>query len=498
MRSTRFPGTLAFGALAFGGLLCAVGDLQAQSAKTAREVGESQSKSRVAAPAQDETVEAKLERLEREVDELRQAAQRGSATSGGIGRGGARPPRWFESEMLEARIPYQDEMASTEADRIKVGGRLDFEFYDLHANNRDLGVYRDLNQFGLTGGTTEFRIRRLQINLGLELIEDFRFESTLTLDPVVRDQDEGAIDLDEAYLRFGNVARNFFGIEDPSHSFIQIGNYYRWERDLLNRWSESFSLAGTSYYMDEVTGIMIGGDFEEGLFYRVGIDNGSTIGSRDAGVGAGRGVTGAVGNSPLLHDNEQLGDLNNNKDFSIGLGMKGSLEEPEFQYHAGVSYREGRLSPTEQAFLTLASPAYNGGSKKRRFGFLGGFEWDLETVRVGVDAELWLSKDGNGDREAWSFSPVLMIPLDGVYYQKRLFFTGVGFGYRLSGVHLSDGFANQTTLTRSIMDDRKMHTLGFWVDVTRNVDLRLELNNIEPSNRGRSETEWLIQWSVSF
>lgn len=476
-------------AIATCGLLLVSQDAAAQSSAIKKDTA---STDKVAAQ---EELQNKLDRLERELGALRRAA----GQNGAIGAGGVRAPRWFDEEMLDARIGYQDDaMPSTEADRLKIKGRLDFEFYDLHANRNDLGAYRDGNQFGLSGGATEFRVRRMELGLGLELIEDFRFQTTLTLDPVVRDQDEGAVDMDEAYVRFGNIFRNFFGIEDPSHTFVQVGNYFRWERDFLYRWSESFTLAGTSFYRDEVTGIMFGGDFEEGLFYRFSIDNGSTIGSRDAGVGARRGTTGAVGNSPILHDNEQLGDLNNNKDFAFGIGIRGALDEPKFQYHLAASYREGRLSPGEQAFLSQVSTAYDGGSKKTRFGVLGGFDWDLEGLRVLLDAEFWIASDGNGDRETWSVSPALMLPLDGVYYQKRLFFTGVGFGYRLAGLHISGGLPNQASAQRAILDDRVMHTIGFWVDVTRGVDLRLELNNMEANHRGRSETEWLVQWSVSF
>ena len=476
MRSKSFSTVIAV-----CGLLFASHDLAAQGAQAQKSAAQNE-------------LQNKLDRLEREVQELRRAA----GQNGGIGRGGLGAPRWFDREMLDSRIGYQeDSMASTEADRLKIRGRLDFEFYDLHANGNDLGAYRDGNQFGLSSGATEFRVRRMELGLGLELIEDFRFQTTMTLDPVVRDQDEGAVDLDEAYVRFGNVFRNFFGIEDPSHTFLQVGNYFRWERDFLNRWSESFSLAGTSFYRDEVTGLLIGGEFEEGLFYRLSIDNGSTIGSRDAGVGAARGTSGAVGNAPILHDNEQLGDFNNNKDVALGLGFRGAFEEPDFQYHAAISYREGRLAPGEQAFLSQVSTAYDGGSKKSRLGILGGFDWDLEGLRFALDAEFWVAQDGNGDREAWSIAPAITLPLDGVYYQKRLFFTGVGFGYRLAGLHVSGGLPNQP-LIRSILDDRTMHTIGAWLDVTRGVNLRLELNNIEANHRGRSETEWLVQWSVSF
>ncbi len=456
-----------------------------------------------AEPTRVERLEQRLKSVEAELSQLRSRADNPPA---GVGSAGRRVPAKVGSTFAELMrgLPFgQDTATSGAAERIRIGGRLDFEFYDLRANRNNLGNYRG-NQFGLNSGATEFRVRRVNLNLDLEMIEDFVFHSTLTLDPVVRDEDEGAVDIDEAYVRFGNVMRNLFGVEDPSNSYIQVGNFYRWERSFFPRVSEAYSLAGTSFYRDEVTGIQIGGDFEEGLFYRVGLDNGSSMTARDAGVGARRGAAGpgaaAVGNSPILHDNEQLGDLNNSKDFSIGVGYKGRIEDPngDIQFGAAISYREGRLSNVERTFLSGVSAAYDGGKQKRRIGLLGMADWDLDTLVVGLNLEAWFASDGNGDRDVWSIGPWVKLPLDGVYYQKRKFFTGVGAGYRVSSLHQSDGFASLTAPTGALFDDRTMHTIDFWLDVTRNVDLRLEINNMNPINRNRSETEWLIQWSVRF
>ena len=228
------------------------------------------------------------------------------------------------------------------------------------------------------------------------------------------------------------------------------------------------------------------------------MSNGQTIAARDAGVGAARGAGGgAVGNSPILHDNEQLGDGNNSKEVSIGVGFRGDLEEPGFDWRVGVAYHYSKLTAGERAFLSL-NPNFDNSSTKSRLGILGALEYDAEDYLVGIDGEIWFAADGNGDRTVWGFAPWVALPLDGVYYQDRRFFTEWGVQYRLSGLRQQEGFAQQALSTLSIFDDRIMHTLSSWLEITRNVQMRLEINNTEASGRSGSETEWLLQWAVSF
>ncbi len=430
---------------------------------------------------------SRVQQLERKVDALEQQVR---------ALGGARS----RSNVVDANSRLGQEPARKSEPSVRICGRLDFEFYDTNAQRSSFGVYGG-NAFGANGGATQYRVRRMQLSLGMDLIEDLVFHSLLTLDPVVRDEDEGAVDIDEAYIRFGHVGRNLFGFEDPTNTFIQAGNYFRWERDFLPRHSESFSLAGTAFYRDEVTGIQIGGDTEEGLFYRLSMDNGSVLGARDAGVGQRAGAGGiAVGNSPMIHDNEQRGDLNDNKDFALGLGYQTMLEGPELQFAVAFSARAGRSSRADRAFLATVSPGrFDGSRNKTRFGVLGMVEWDLEQVILGLSGEGWVGKDGNASRDSFSLSPYVRLPLDGVYYEERRFFTHVGAAYRFSYLHQSKGLANSSSLATMILADRHGHTLSVWLEVTNNVNLRLEMNNNDSRATGvGTETEWLLQWGVRF
>ncbi len=369
-------------------------------------------------------------------------------------------------------------------ENLKIGGQLDFQFYDAQAERR-LGV----------NGATQFRIRRFRLNVGVEMIEDFYFRSTLTMDPVVRDQDEGSVDIDEAYFRFGNIGRNLFNLEDPSHTYLKVGNFFRWERGFFERRHETYSLAGTAFYRDEITGLQIGGDFEEGFFYRFSFSNGQALATRDTGDNL-------TGGSPFIHDNEQRGDANNSKEVSFGLGMRGRMEAPDIGYKIAVAARFGRLSATDKNYLTTNVAAFDGTGKQRRLGILAGIDYDDPSFSLGMDTELWFSDDGNGQREIFSLAPWVKLKLDGVYYQQRKFFTGVGLGYRASYAHLKDGFANPASTAsaaaRALVDDRLQHTLTLWTDITQNVDMRIEMSTVEEGQFDVANTEWFVQWSVRF
>ena len=245
--------------------------------------------------------------------------------------------------------------------------------------------------------------------------------------------------------------------------------------------------------------IAIGGDMENGFFYRVGLDNGTALSARDGGVER-------LGATPIFHDNELNGDLNANKDFSIGIGFKNHLEEPDLDYRLAVAYRIGSLARSERAFLantinTIGPGGFDNSDDKDRFGLLGGFNWVGESLEFGVDAEYWMANDGNGDRDVLTLAPHVRLPLEPVTYQGRQFFTGVSFGYRFGYLHQGSGFPNPDAgvFTQSILNDRVMHTATIGLEVTKDVDMMLELNTFEAkSGPEPDDTEWLLRWIIRF
>jgi len=229
----------------------------------------------------------------------------------------------------------------------------------------------------------------------------------------------------------------------------------------------------------------------------VSVENGYMLSSRSAGDG-NNASSGSFGGSPVIVDREKLGDTNNRKDIVFGLGIKSTAEEPAMGYRLGLSYRYGKLSNTERTNLaTVIGPTYDGGDRMTRFGILGGLDWQFDTFDAGIDAEYWRGEDGNAKRDILSAGPWIKLKLEGTQYQQRPFFTGVGFGYRISNNHQHDGIPNPNTVNNIILADRTMHTGVMWLDVTTNVDLLFEVNAFE-TKPSVSDTEWLVRWRVKF
>ncbi len=451
---------------------------------------------------QSERIEQLEKQLEKQGDQLEEQRQefldrfeqlRRESATGSAGTTNLRhKDEAYETYIQEGEIgkPKSDSLMG---EKIRIGGRFEFETYDSVAERRSLGNYSGMggNQYGLRDGNWEMRIRRFELNIGMDIVEDVSFESKLVLDPVIRDQQED-VQLEEAYFRFGNFFQHVFDVEDPSHTYIRAGRYLTWERSFMPQNVSTWSMAATAFYRYRVTGIEIGGNFEEGLFYSVGLDNGRQTIDRDAGINR-RGA------SPMLIDRQIDGALQNHKDVVVGLGIKNRLDDPKVDYRLGLSYRYGRLSTTEVTYLSSAlGGSYDGGDGKSRLGVMAGFDWDFDSWVFSMDGEFWLAKDGNAKRDVSGLGFVAALPLEGAIIENRPFFTKFSVGYRIGYLHQTDGIANSSLASNALWDDRVMHTGMLSLELTRNATIFLEVNNWKENNVDVSNTEWTLMTRIDF
>ncbi|MEZ5987600.1 MAG: hypothetical protein R3F30_00440 [Planctomycetota bacterium] len=439
-----------------------------------------------------ESEQDKVQRLENKVEELSRKLEQLELRDEGVGAPGEAAPRhksdaWLRmQEEGEVGKPAGDTLLS---EKIRIGGRFEFEYYDSVAERRDLGSYGPL-QFGMRDGASEFRVRRFELMVGMDLIQDVSFESRLVLDPVLEDQlDE--VNLEEAYFRFANIVQHIFDVEDPTHTTFRFGNYLRWEREFLPRNFSTWSMSATSFYRYRVTGLELSGKTEDGLFYSLSVDDGYQLIPHDAGIDP-------VGASPMFADFEQDGASQNHKDVAVGVGVKSRSDDPMINYRAGISYRYGKLSTAERNFLASVLPTYDGGSKKSRLGLLAGIDWDMESVVLKFDGELWYAEDGNAKRDVSGLSAVCEVPLEGMYFQNRPFFNSFSFGYRIGYLHQSGSIPNAAVTTDALFDDRVMHTGMLGLEVTRDVDLFLEINQWNENRVDVHNTEWTLLLAIDF
>jgi hypothetical protein len=441
-------------------------------------------------------LKATVERQARELETLRERQAEA------FGRSNALPPLGGVPEYLQGgaervgATPAGEGTASRLAERIKIGGEVVTEIYD---RNAERGLPASLG--GPDDGNSQFMIRRFDLNIGAELIEDLVFDSTLRLDPVVRDQDEGSVDIQEAYLQFGNFSRHLFGFEDPSHTHLRFGNFYRWQKKFFDRRTEARSLAETSFWHDPITGIELGGTFDFGFFYSATLSNGNSLGLRDAGAGGRMGTffNAPLGAQAIIQDQEQLGDNNNNKEYEVAVGFKKRSDDSRFGFTGGAFYREGRLALSDQLLLvSIPGSMIDGTRQSDRLGFVGEVDFDTQVMAFGLRGDVVWADDANLERSAFGLEPFVHFKFEGAYYQNRKFFTGLELVYRFAQLHHSGGALNPTTLAGLPFVDRDMHTLAANLEVTRNVTMRTEVSLFNENGVNPSNTEWLMQWIFRF
>lgn len=435
---------------------------------------------------------AKLEQQNKEIlDRLDKVEGRTATGSAGTSDLRNKGELWDRS-MQEGEVgkPSSDSLLG---EKVRINGRLEFEAYDSVAERRNLGNYTALggNQYGLNNGAWEMRIRRFELGIGMDVVEDVSFESKLVLDPVIQDQNQD-VQLEEAYFRFGNFFQHVFDVEDPSHTYIRAGRYLTWQRSFAPQIISTWSMSATAFYRYRVTGLEIGGNFEEGFFYSLGLDNGRRILDRDAGINK-------AGSSPMLIDRQLDGALQNHKDVVVGLGIKNRMDDPKIDYRLGLSYRYGKLSSTEVTYLnSVLGASYDGGDNKSRFGALAGMDWDFDAWVLSVDGEFWLAKDGNAKRDVSGLGVVAALPLEGTIIENRPFFTKFSVGYRIGYLHQTDGIANPSSTVNALWDDRVMHTGVLSLELTRNATVFLEVNNWKENSVDVSNTEWTLMTRIDF
>jgi hypothetical protein len=494
MRTLGWPVLPAACVISFGSVLCA---------QTPATGGQSQESVR----REIDELKARLEQQEAELRAMKASAAGSSNTM--LPREGS--PAYLTSHQADPRTT--DGIKSILGERLRIGGEIAVEFYDRNnpfgPNTPAIPLPTNAPPFATAGGdagATSFRLRRLDLRLGVDIMEDFAAETTVRFDPVVGDQDEGSVDVKEAYIRFGNFSRHLFGFEDPSHTFIKMGTFYRWQRKKFDRGAtEARSLSATQYWMDEVTGLEVGGAFDFGFFYNASVVNGTTLGIRDAGAGATNEFGGGPLTQAVFQDQEQLGDGNNNKEFEGALGFQVKMDDPRVGFGIAGFYRLAKLTPADQATLgnysAVVAPFTT--FEQDRLGALANFSFESAVADFGLQGDYVYANDSQLARHSWSLGPWAKVKFDGARYGGRLFFTGLGVNYTFSRLQVeSGGVAPQQSSPNRLLglpyEDRDMHTIGVTLEITENVDMLTELSLFNEKNMDLANNEWLVQWRVRF
>ena len=306
----------------------------------------------------------------------------------------------------------------------------------------------------------------------------------------------GNVALDQAYLHVGDLLYTF-GIEDPVHTWMRAGWFSVLEK--YDRESESYGLLQNAFHRDEAAQIAFGADYdltelpiegvEANVYTWLTFMNGRQIGVVGANDAAG-------GPFRMLQDDNGNGDVdwNNNKRMGWGLGTKlgfgdygeldvktvwywGNLSEPDQFFLSTIrAYREANGVPWGMAVVPTFGPyslvtAFN----SNRYERVGAhFDYNVDVMDLGNFRMLIAFENatyGEWDRQAYEFFFRHRFPLPGWDHAGRKWWTAVAPFMRFSAM-------DEQNITATPWDsrtwDRQKFDLGFIVDVTKNIKLKVE------------------------
>ncbi len=411
-----------------------------------------------------------------------------------------------EIEALQRQIggpsakPGQKGFLSLAGEHINLRGRLEFEYFG--AQPESVPTYRNgtAPSVGKVKGT-DFHVDSLTLYADVDFIQDVYLRTELQFRGGNEDKDPDAghdyeVVLAQAYFSFDNILIDLAGLDDPLHTFIQLGAMRPWQYEMFPRHTETYGLPQTLFYRDYRTGLRIGGQTDGGFFYRFCLDDGNQFQIMNAGDYY-------KGYIQTLQDHEDNDGPSHHKDVELGVGCTQDFENG-FKSRAAVWYRYGKLSHDNRLVLQdtrLGLGDLNGSNKKRRLGAIWALDYTSDFGVLGLQAEWHDAKDANLNRRAWAIQPSFKLLFDGTIYQERRFFNSLEFLYRFSSLRVFGAAPSWSTPpdTALAAADLQMHTFAAILEITYNVKLSAEYTVVnEGTDSSVDNNEFLLHLGIDF
>jgi hypothetical protein len=290
-----------------------------------------------------------------------------------------KPPASVEKRLDKLETASKEQknkglLPSGRGEKIKISGKVEFEYRD---------VEREENYYGNSTARPEgqFQLDKARLRIDAHLTRD--------LDGVLKlNAKESNARIKEAYLRWENL---------PLDSRLRIGLMPRFWRP--SRLTESYPLPGTAYWRDRTLGIEWKWKYNP-IFGHLAVYNGLPLGERPIGEDD---------SFPILQDDFNNLDFNQNKDLAAGLGFDqdwGGWGRTDLLLFGSV----GKISSEDQDFLmhtfypvplpgTMSIDGYpdTEDDDRTRLGVSGRYRWrGLRLFGQYIDSE-----DGALDRDGW-------------------------------------------------------------------------------------------------
>lgn len=352
----------------------------------------------------------------------------------------------LEKKTTEAWLP------SLKGEKIKIGGELEFEFRDVQ------------NEKGHAAGSTDIPYGQFQIDK-FELHLEAKLEDNITLYTEIKtDPDETT--LDEAHITFSNLLFD---------SYLRLGLQDRFI--MPSRKTETYPIAGTSFWRDKDIGIELGGEIKP-FYYRLSLTNGLRLSTKEIGEDA---------SFKIIHDDDDNRDYNNSKEVGFGIGYKDKFLKDHKIDLLLFSYLS-KLSDDDIAFLIKNLPNYSSNEDANKL-FGGSLEYKFKEFTI--FSQYIHSKDGDLKRHAWYVQPSYKFKIQGIKYLQA-----VEPLYRYDRYDVN----HPLSTAKSATWDRERNTFAFIVDLVDNLKIKLEYNINDEDTGGADvkNNEFIGQVEVKF
>jgi len=243
-------------------------------------------------------------------------------------------------EMLVKEPP--EYIRSYEGDKIKIGGKLEFEFVKT----------QDDEDFPATTPAGHFQVDKVRLRAQVKPRDDIEFKFKL-------DFGIEQVEIDEAYLTFGEIP--------PFDQEISLGLQDRFISVSIERWTEGSPLARTAFWRYPDLGIQYKGKYQS-VYWRASLTNGLVLSMKDIGEDKTMTKTEA-GRDTIIRDDTEEEDPNGNKQVGVGLGYAPNLGDFGFLDVLGFGYFS-KLSDDDLDFVNDLpdAPADNTDRTQGRYG----------------------------------------------------------------------------------------------------------------------------------
>ena len=272
--------------------------------------------------------------------------------------------------------------------------------------------------------------------------------------------------IEEAWARF-------FGL--PYNTWVEVGLNDQFIAN-IDRKTEAEILIESAFYRDDEMGVTIGGEPLDWLYWKLSVTNGPELATKQPSEDS---------SFPIIHDNRNLKNANDQLFLGAGVGFKSNLGDYgkiDFLPY----YYNGSLSNKDILFLQ-AIPGYGTSvdDDKTRYGF--NIRYDID--RFTLIAQLLEATDGTLDRTGWFAQPSYKIPVEG-----RDWFNVFELFYRYNNLKVDLPNVTSDSLTW----DREQHVFALLIDIFKNTKLKLEyyVNEEDTGGANVDNNEFMTQVEV--